>query len=125
MKNIITNSDDQKYVYENGNTDFPAKEVCYQHKCQLKFTHQVSKSKSQDTASLNNAYTNTFPYIKTHVIDELQPESIIISLQGKLRNFCTDRDIGNIDDISTQLTFFSKIQEHFCDWIKACYYSKK
>ena len=125
MKNIITNSDDQKLVYKNGNTDFPAKEVCYHHKCQLKFTYQVSKSKSQDTASLNNACTNTFSYIKTHVIDESQPESIIISLQEKLRNFCTDRDIGNIDDISTQWALFSKIQEHFCGWIKACYYSKK
>ena len=47
---------------------------------------------------------------------ESQPESIIISLQGKFRNFYTDRDIGNIDDISTQRTLFSKI--HFCDWIK-------
>ena len=49
-------------------------------------------------------------------------ESIIMSLQ---ENFCTDRDMGNIDDISTQWTLFSKIQEHFGDWIKACYYSKK
>ena len=34
------------------------------------------------------------------------------------------RNIGNID-ISTQQTLFVKIQEHFCDWIKTCYYRKK
>ena len=27
--------------------------------------------------------------------------------------FCTDKNIGNIDDIWTQRTWFSKIQEHF------------
>ena len=63
--------------------------------------------------------------IWTHVIDESQLESIFIPLQGKFRNFCTDRDIGNIDDISTRWILFSKIQEHFGDWIKACYYDKK
>ena len=35
------------------------------------------------------------------------------------------RNIGNIDDISTQQTLFSKIQEHFCDWIKTCYFYRK
>ena len=44
---------------------------------------------------------------------ESQPESIIISLQGKFRNFCTYRDIGNIDVIWTQRTLFSKIREQF------------
>ena len=63
MKNIITNSDDEKSVYEYGNIEFPAKEVCYHHTCRLEFTYQVSKSKSQDTAILDDAYTNTFPYI--------------------------------------------------------------
>ena len=95
-----------------------AKGVCYHHKCRLQFTYQVSKSKSHDTAILDDAYTNTFSYIQTHAIDESQPESIIISLQGKFQNFCTDRDIGYIDDISTQQTFFSKIQENVDDWIK-------
>ena len=112
-------------VYEYGNIDFPAKGVSYHHKCRLQFTYQVSKSKSHDTAILDDAYTNTFSYIQTYVIDESQPESIIISLQGKFQNFCTDRDIGNIDDISTQQTLFSKIQENFGDWIKTFYYSKK
>ena len=50
---------------------------------------------------------------------------IIISLHGKFRNLCTDRDIGDIDDISTQRTLFSKMQGNFGDWIKTCYYSKK
>ena len=108
MKNIITNSDAQKLVYTYGNIDFLATEVCYHHKCRLEFTYQVSKSKSQDTATFDDAHTNTFSYIQTHVIDESQAESIIIYLQGKFRNWCTDRDIGNIDDISTQWTLFSK-----------------
>ena len=56
MNNIVTNSDDLKY----GNIDFPAKEVCYHHKCQLGFTYQFSKSKSQDPAILDDAYSNTF-----------------------------------------------------------------
>ena len=42
MMDVITNSDDQKLIYENGNIDFPAKEICYHHKCQLKFTYRVS-----------------------------------------------------------------------------------
>ena len=45
------------------NINFLAKEVCYNHKCRLEFTYQVSKSKSQDTAILDDAYTNTFSYI--------------------------------------------------------------
>ena len=45
--------------------------------------------------------TPTHYHTFKHIIDELQPASIIISLQGKLRN-CIDRDIGNIDNISTQ-----------------------
>ena len=32
IKNIITNSDDQKLVYEYRNIDFLAQEVCYHHK---------------------------------------------------------------------------------------------
>ena len=63
MKNIITNSDDEKLVYEYGNIEFPAKEVCYHHTCRLEFTYQVSKSKSQDTAILDDAYTNKFSKI--------------------------------------------------------------
>ena len=63
MKNIITNSDDKKLVYENGNIDFTLKEVCYHHNYGLEFTYQVSKWKSQDTAIFNDAYTNTFSYI--------------------------------------------------------------
>ena len=38
VKTIVTNSDDQKLVYEYGNIDFPAKQVYHQHKCQLEFT---------------------------------------------------------------------------------------
>ena len=64
--NMITNSDDQKLVYEYWNIDVPAKEVSYHHKCRLKFTYQVSKSKSQDTAILDDTYTNTFSYIYIH-----------------------------------------------------------
>ena len=56
---------------------FPTKEVCYYHKWRLEFTYQVSKSKYQYTAIFYDAYTNTFSYIQTHVIDESQPESII------------------------------------------------
>ena len=56
IKNIITNSDDQKLVYEYENIDFPTKEVCYHHKCRLEITYQVSKSKSQDTAILDDTY---------------------------------------------------------------------
>ena len=63
MKNIITYSDDPKFVYEYGNIDFPANEVHYHHKRRLEFSYQVSKSKSQDTAILDDAYTNTFSYI--------------------------------------------------------------
>ena len=63
MTNIKTNLDDQKLLYEYENIDFPAKEVCYHHKRRLEFTYQVSKSKSQDIAILDNAYTNTFSYI--------------------------------------------------------------
>ena len=63
MKNMITNSDDQKLVYEYGNIDFLAKEVCHHHKYRFEFTCQVSKSKSQDTAIRDDAYTNTFSYI--------------------------------------------------------------
>ena len=63
IKNIITNSDDQKLVCENGNVDFPVKEVCYHHNCGLEFTYQVSNWKSQDAAIFNDAYTNTFSYI--------------------------------------------------------------
>ena len=69
-KNIITNSDDPKSVYEYGNIYFPVKEVCYHHKCRLEFTYQVSKSKSQETAILDDAYTNIFSFLWTHVIDE-------------------------------------------------------
>ena len=124
MKNIIIQSEDQKLVYEYGNVNFPAKEVCYHHKCRLEFTYEASRSKSQDTAILDDAYTNIFSYIQTHVIDESQPESII-SLHDKFQNFCKDKDIGNINDISTQRTLFSKIQAHFGDQIRTCYYSKK
>ena len=63
MKNIITNSDDQQLVHEYGNIDFLAQEVCYHRKCRLEFTYQVSKSKSQDAAILDDTYTNTFSYI--------------------------------------------------------------
>ena len=77
MKNIITNSNDQKFVYENGNIDFLAKEVCYHHKFRLELTYQVAKSKFQDIAILDDTYTTTFSYIETHVIDECQSESII------------------------------------------------
>ena len=63
MKNIITNSDDQKLVYEYWNIEVPAKEVSYHHNCWLIFTYQVSKLKSQDTAILDDTYTNTFSYI--------------------------------------------------------------
>ena len=45
------------------NFDFPAKEICCHHKCQLQFIYQVSKSKSHDTAILDDAYTNTLSYI--------------------------------------------------------------
>ena len=63
MKNVITNSDDQKLIYKYGNIDLPAKEVYHHHKCRLEFAYQVPKSKSQDTATLDDAYTNTFSYI--------------------------------------------------------------
>ena len=52
--------------------------------------------------------TPTHYHTFKHVFDETQPESIIISLQGKLWN-CIDRDIGNIDNISTRWILFSKI----------------
>ena len=41
-----------------------------------------------------------------------------ISLQGTIRNFCTDKYIGTVDDTSIYRTLFSKIQEHFGDLIK-------
>ena len=67
MKNIITNSDDQKLVYEYGNIDFLSQEVCYHHKCRLEFTYQVSKSKSQDTAILKDKVTPTHFHTLKHL----------------------------------------------------------
>ena len=90
MKDIITNSDDQKLIYENGNIDFPTKEICCHHKCQLKFTYQVSNQNLR-TLPISMMPTPTHYHTFKHVVDELQPASIIISLQGKLRN-CIDRN---------------------------------
>ena len=81
MKDIITNSDDQKLIYENGNIDFPAKEISYHHKRQLKFTYQVS-NQSPTTLPVSMMPTPTQYHTFKHVIDESQLESIIISLQG-------------------------------------------
>ena len=109
MRAIVTNSDDQKLIYENGNIDFPAKEICYHHKCQLKFTYQVCNQNPRTMpVSMMPTPTPTHYFTFKHVIDESQPGSIIISRQGKLWN-CIDRDIGNIDNISNQWTLFSKI----------------
>ena len=123
MKNIITNSDDQKLIHENGNIDLPTKEVCYHHNCGLEFTYQVSNQNPR-TLPFSMMPTSTHFHIFKHMSLVSQPESIIISLQGKLQN-STDRDIGNIDKILSPWTLFSKIQGHFRDWIKTCYYRKK
>ena len=62
--------------------------------------------KSQNPRTLPFSMMPRPTHFHTHVIDECQPESIITSLQEKFRNFCTDIDIGNNDDISTRQTFF-------------------
>ena len=77
MKNIITNSDDHKLVYENGNIDFPAKEVCYHHNCGLQFTYQV-QNKNPRTLPFSMMPTSTHFHMFKHM-------SIIISFKGSFR----------------------------------------
>ena len=121
MKIMITNSDDQKLIYENGNIDFPAKEVCYHHNCGLKFTYQVSNQNPRMLPfSKMPTCLHIFIYLNTcHWCLNRNP----LLFPSKEVSELLHKDIGNIDDISTQRTL--KIQEHFCDWIKTCYYRKK
>ena len=77
MKNIITNSDDEKLVYENGNIDYPAKEVCYHHNCDLKVTYQVPNQNPR-TLPFSMMPTSTHFHMFKHM-------SIIISFKGSFR----------------------------------------
>ena len=87
IKNIITNSDGQKLVYEYGNMDFPAKEVGYHHKCWLELTYQVSNQNPRTLPFLMMPTPTHFHTFKHMSLTNLNRNPLLFPFKGSFGTY--------------------------------------